>query len=605
VKRFEFHFYGIDWIQHGGAYQFTSEFEEWWDEELGKRLGDETKFIEKHGEGWCLQFSFRARKNTKTIKVVGPDIWRNKEADPPRFRRWCIALPFFEFRSPEPKAYVPLMRQFLDQLVIVLERDGIDASKIKKDSPLLLKRFAAQPGMLEAPDFDFRDSTARRVYARAVKAEKKARGRAKVSAKSLKTQKAIQSRLKNLRRKYALKFGVVFDATGRQRRSKGWLADYAVVDLTVVLPSKKAVIPDDLYAEAIEIFRHAEKTLKRSRTFFCLRIVPALNKPKWSVALLLRDRDFANTHSLIREAAGEFLGLRIGNAEFKKQYTSNEAHLLCAYSHRDKCLRCVSTGEPITFSDYYDDSEEAEQSLLSDKCGDDIVCLTGVHLGNLNYFLKRDREAIPHWQRAANTGQPEALMCIGGAYARLGDLEKTLLFCKRAIENGVSRKMLDDPDFAPFRRHPRFLKLKSVGKKKPTPPAVSLSPKWSMPKNLKQLVQENDGMRDDERWNPVLLTVMSDTSSRGRKIPLTWQLQFDPYVKPFKAAGKKQIETRGVEPDGDAWTNLVEREFAIRYPELMREFDSDSESSTCVVSVKSEGACEKLMELIWSLIYPK
>ena len=116
-----------------------------------------------------------------------------------------------------------------------------------------------------------------------------------------------------------------------------------------------------------------------------------------------------------------------------------------------------------------------------------------------------------------------------------------------------------------------------------------------MPKNLQELVERNEGMWPDYRWTPVLLTVMSNTPSRGRKTPLIWQLEFDPYLPPFKAAGQRMIKARGVEPHGDAWTNLIEREFAKRHPDLADELDSDSETSTCVVSVRSESTCKLLL----------
>jgi len=578
-------FSGCDQYEAGDRYQFSTGFEEWWAKELGKRIPDSKAFEKKHGKSWGLAFAFRAPGGNRKPRLLGPFDERHL-----KWREWYIELPSFRYKSPDPKAYVPLLRQFLNQLAIVLEREQVDATKLRKDSELLLQRFASQRGMLERDDLE--DFMAAEL--------KKDRNRAMESNRLLKADSDIGGRLKNLRRKYQLKFGVAFDAAGKQRRGKDWLSDYVVVDLTVALRSKKGEIPDDLYRNAIEIFKHAEKILKRSRTFFCFRMAPDLKGQAWSLAMLLGSRDLAGRHELIRHTAAEFLPLMIGNASFKAQYR-DVAHTLCLYSHRDKCIYAFASEAAIEFNEHYRDSDEVEQSVLSDKCGEDILCMSGVHLGNLNYWLKRDREAIPHWQRAADAGQPEALMCIAGAHARLGNLEQAFRFCKRAIEQGVSRKLLDDPDFAELRRHPLFAKLKATPGTKRNPPPAPLSPKWAMPKNLKELVEKNDGMWEDERWKPVLLTVVSDKSIRGRKIPWSWLLEFDPYDKRVKAAGK-QIKARGVEPDGHAWSNLIEKEFAKCHPELARQFDSDSEMSTCVVSVKSESACKKLMELIWSLI---
>jgi hypothetical protein len=581
-------FHGCDQYDFEDRYNFSDKFEQWWEKELRKRIPDSKEFAQKHGKGWGLSVTFRAPKGKRKPNLEGP-------FDDRYLKSWYIELPSFRYMSPEPKAYVPLLRQFLAQLAILLEREQIDATKLRKDSPLLLKRFASQRGMLEYDDLqDFIAAEA-----------KKERDQASDCGRSLKADTIISERLRNLRRKYELKFGVAFDATAKQRRGTGWRTDYAVVDLTVVLPSKKGEIPDDLHQEAMQIFRRAEAILDRNRTFFFLRIVPRLKKEawSWSVALLLNNRDLAVTHALVRKTAAELLPALIGNAPFRAQY-SNAMQALCLYSHRDQNVYAIPSEAAITLSDHYRDSDGVEQSLLSGKCGENIICWSGVYLGNLYYFLKRHREAIPHWQQAAANGEPEALMCIGSAYATLGDMKKAFQYCKRALQHGVPRKLLDDdPDFAEFRRHPLFSKLKETKKKAPAPPAKPLSPKWTMPKNLEELVEQNDGLWDDDRWKPILLTVMSDTSSGSRKIRLSWQLEFDPYAKPFKAAGKRLLEANGVEPDGDAWTNLIQREFAKHYPGLVDELDSDSETSTCVMQVQSEETCRKLLELIWSRVH--
>ena len=92
----------------------------------------------------------------------------------------------------------------------------------------------------------------------------------------------------------------------------------------------------------------------------------------------------------------------------------------------------------------------------------------------------------------------------------------------------------------------------------------------------------------------------------GRKASLIWQVELDIDLddKQYESAAKK-IKAMGNEPQGDGWTLLIEKEFSKRYPKLAREFDSDSETATCVVSVKSEEACKKLTELMWSFIYRK
>jgi hypothetical protein len=128
----------------------------------------------------------------------------------------------------------------------------------------------------------------------------------------------------------------------------------------------------------------------------------------------------------------------------------------------------------------------------------------------------------------------------------------------------------------------------------------AVKPKWKLPKDLNQILQE-DGVWDDERFDPILLTVMSGTSYGGRKISLAWWIEFDPYDKRLQHANKK-IEQSGIEPDGDGWSEVVITHFAKRHPKLADELHSDSESSTCVLWVESEHACQLLINLVWSLI---
>lgn len=134
-------------------------------------------------------------------------------------------------------------------------------------------------------------------------------------------------------------------------------------------------------------------------------------------------------------------------------------------------------------------------------------------------------------------------------------------------------------------------------------PEKKTAPIWKIPKNLKKLVEE-DGMWEDERWDPILLTVMSDTSYEGREIPLAWEIQFDPFDDRLETA-KSRIEASGIKPDGDGWSDVVQEEFGRRYPKLAGELHTDSESSTCVLRVESEATCRKLVEVVWALMHQR
>jgi hypothetical protein len=138
----------------------------------------------------------------------------------------------------------------------------------------------------------------------------------------------------------------------------------------------------------------------------------------------------------------------------------------------------------------------------------------------------------------------------------------------------------------------------------PAKPKPGGLPKWRIPKNLRERLADADGTWEVERYDPILLTVSDDVSYRGRKIPLMWQLEFDPFDERLESAGER-LESRGVEPDGDAWSSVIQKRFKKRFPKLAGELHDDSESSACVLWVESESACKTLLELVWWMLFMK
>ncbi len=112
-------------------------------------------------------------------------------------------------------------------------------------------------------------------------------------------------------------------------------------------------------------------------------------------------------------------------------------------------------------------------------------------------------------------------------------------------------------------------------------------PNWKIPANLQQrLDADDDGIWEDDRWDPILLTVMTGTSYEGRDIPLSWQIEFEPPD----------------ERDGDEWAQIIRDKFLAKHPQHANELHLDAESSTCVIWVESEKACRSLLEIAWPLV---
>ncbi len=130
------------------------------------------------------------------------------------------------------------------------------------------------------------------------------------------------------------------------------------------------------------------------------------------------------------------------------------------------------------------------------------------------------------------------------------------------------------------------------------------TPKWDVPKNLDELLDADDGgMWEDDRWAPILLTVMKGTSYDGRDIPLSWQIEFQPDDEAFEAANEK-IEALGADPDGYGWANVLATVVGEHHPEIADQLHfGDTESETCVVWVESEETCRLLIQVAWALIH--
>lgn len=131
-------------------------------------------------------------------------------------------------------------------------------------------------------------------------------------------------------------------------------------------------------------------------------------------------------------------------------------------------------------------------------------------------------------------------------------------------------------------------------------------PAWSIPDNLLELVDDDEGgIWEDKTWDPILLTVMKGTVYRGRHIPVAWQIEFEPVGPRFQAANEKPAKL-GLDADGYGWATLIKTVAETSHPAMAKQLQfGDTEASACVVWVESEAACRQLIEMTWTLIHVK
>jgi len=128
-------------------------------------------------------------------------------------------------------------------------------------------------------------------------------------------------------------------------------------------------------------------------------------------------------------------------------------------------------------------------------------------------------------------------------------------------------------------------------------------PAWEIPENLDELLAEQDGEWEDDRWDPILLTVMTGTVYQDREIPYSWQIEFEPDDERLAQANAR-LETRGIKTDGDGWGEAIHERISELHPELADQLHlEDCETATCVAWVESEKTCRVLMEEAWKLMF--
>lgn len=121
-------------------------------------------------------------------------------------------------------------------------------------------------------------------------------------------------------------------------------------------------------------------------------------------------------------------------------------------------------------------------------------------------------------------------------------------------------------------------------------------PAWDIPDNLDELLEDEEGMWEDDRWEPILLTVMTGTVYQGRKIPYSCQIEFEPE--------DERLEAQEIEPDGYHWGRVIHERISETHPALADQLHlEDCEAATCVVWVESEETCRLLMEATWKLMF--
>jgi hypothetical protein len=128
-----------------GDYRFAPDyFETWLRRAVGKRVKPSEYWTRTYGKDWTLVFNLSAKKGRKKPKIIyGPDVDRREKTV-----EWGISVDYVGNKSLDPKAYVGPIRQFLEGVVVVLDKLEIDTSKLSKNVPAAIKEFCSNRYMI-------------------------------------------------------------------------------------------------------------------------------------------------------------------------------------------------------------------------------------------------------------------------------------------------------------------------------------------------------------------------------------------------------------------------------------------------------------------------
>jgi hypothetical protein len=133
--------------------------------------------------------------------------------------------------------------------------------------------------------------------------------------------------------------------------------------------------------------------------------------------------------------------------------------------------------------------------------------------------------------------------------------------------------------------------------------SVPQKPRWKVPKNIRKVLEDEDGMWEDDRWSPIALTLMSGTELDGRDIPVAWQIEFDPSSEAL-ARANASLEAMEIEPDGYGWGEHIREAIQKQDAGLAERLHmNDCEIDTCVIWVETEEDCRNLVEATWALMF--
>jgi len=279
---------------------------------------------------------------------------------------------------------------------------------------------------------------------------------------------SLKANFESLQREHNITLSAYYDATRGGYIGKGWMTNYALLGLTISLPEGTTKILKDTYDQNIELFKKVHEELAREKTFYYIEF-QAQNKSKQYSVMCFMENSYLydEKHSLLYNTSEFLFRLSQSDLNFNSMYHSERSAFI-SYSLQKQRILAVPLRTRLDFRDHL---IVGNREIFLDEYSNNHLAASGSFLGNSHFFDGSNEKAIEEWLFSIKFEvHPDILYNLACAYSKLGKMEDAYEYCKRAVNENVSRDLLFyDADLSEFRKHPLYQEIVRLYERKQNP----------------------------------------------------------------------------------------------------------------------------------------
>jgi hypothetical protein len=135
------------YIEVGIKYPFSHLFQRRISADLTRRVEPSTTFVQKFGDDINLIFRMSAKAGLAEPEIRGPAVFKKYNNV-----EYTIFLTFDKCETPGATMYRRVLKQLLQQIIIVLEGLGVDVTLLAHSLDEIIEGIVADPEMIDLDD---------------------------------------------------------------------------------------------------------------------------------------------------------------------------------------------------------------------------------------------------------------------------------------------------------------------------------------------------------------------------------------------------------------------------------------------------------------------